>query len=93
MKLAASAPYRRERSEGMPLLASALLRTWDAPEVALASARVGLLEARASECPYRTDEYERSVRYLEWVAGPLLRDWRTPSLRQLLRRLSVPDFE
>jgi hypothetical protein len=77
----------------MPTLAEALLRVWWSPEFALASARVGLLEAEASDCPYRTAEYRRTVDYLQWVAGPILRDWRTPSLRDLVRRIHFPDLD
>ena len=77
----------------MPTLAEALLRVWRSPEFALASARVGLLEAQATDCPYRTAEYRRTVSYLQWVAGPILRDWKTPTLRELVRRIHVPEFD
>jgi len=67
----------------MTLLAKALVRVWWYPEIALAHARVGLTEARASECPHRIREWGRAVACLEWLAWPLKYDWRPPTLEEI----------
>ena len=67
----------------MTLLARALLRNWRIPHVALAHARVGLVEARASECPYRTREWAHAVAWLEWLVGRTQFDWKPPTLEEI----------
>jgi hypothetical protein len=74
----------------MPPLAKALLRLWRTPEFALASARVGLLEAQASDCPVRIREYRRAVLYLEWIRGSPLRDYQVATLEELIWKIRLP---
>jgi hypothetical protein len=52
-----------------PVLVKALLRYWWTPELALAFARTGLVEAEATGCPLRIREYRTAVRWLEWING------------------------
>jgi hypothetical protein len=67
----------------MTLLARALVRNWHSATTALAHARVGLVEAQASQCPYATREWTSAVLWLEWLVGRCDFDWRPATLEEI----------